>query len=68
MAERVLEIASGGLERRARLNKSGKDERVHLAKLAALIEKGQCPADALVEGLPEDDDARRREILARARI
>ena len=38
------------------------------AKLAALIEKGQCPADALVEGLPTDDEARRREILARARI
>lgn len=68
VAERVLEIASGGLERRARLNKNGKDERVHLAKLAALIEKGQCPADALVEGLPDDDEARRREILARARI
>ena len=68
VAERVLEIASGGLERRARLNKSGKDERVHLAKLAALIEKGQCPADALLAGLPDDDEARRREILERARI
>ena len=68
VAERLLEIASGGLSRRARLNKNGKDERVHLAKLAALIEKGQCPADALVEGLPTDDESRRREILARARI
>ena len=43
------------------------DER-HLAKLAALIEKGHCPADALIAGLPEDATARRREILARARI
>ncbi len=68
VAERVLEIASGGLERRARLNKLGKDERVHLAKLTSLIEKGQSPADALVEGLPEEGEARRREILARARI
>ncbi len=68
VAERLLEIATGGLQRRARLNKNGKDESVHLAKLAALIGKGQCPADALVEGLPDDGEARRREILARARI
>lgn len=68
VAERVLEIASGGLARRARLNKSGKDERVHLDKLAALIEKGQCPADTLIAGLPEDPEARRQEILARTKI
>src|SRR5262249_11434890 len=47
LAERVLSIAEGGLERRARLNRSGKDERVHLARLRALVEKGWSPSDAL---------------------
>lgn len=68
LAQRVVEIASNGLERRARLNKNGKDERVHLAKIAALVEKGWCPADALVEGLGNADADLRREILARTRI
>jgi glutamate--cysteine ligase len=68
LAERVLDIASGGLARRARLNKNGKDERVHLAKISALVEKGWCPADALVDGLGNTDTDLRREILARARI
>jgi glutamate--cysteine ligase len=68
LAERLIDIASGGLERRARLNKSGKDERVHLTKLTALVEKGWSPADALVEGLGNTDADLRPEILARARI
>ncbi|MEO7330000.1 MAG: glutamate-cysteine ligase family protein [Minicystis sp.] len=68
LAEQVLDIALGGLERRARLNKNGRDERVHLAKIVALVEKGQCPADALTDGLRNDDADLRREILARARI
>ncbi len=65
---RLVDIAAGGLARRARLDKNGKDERIHLAKLAALVEKGWCPADALVEGLGNGDADLRREILARARI
>ncbi|MDC0747193.1 glutamate--cysteine ligase [Polyangium mundeleinium] len=66
LAERVLVIAEGGLARRARM-RNGKDERVHLARLGSLVEKGQCPADALVEGLEAGSDLR-REILVRARI
>ncbi|MDI1446218.1 glutamate-cysteine ligase family protein [Polyangium sp. 6x1] len=66
LAERVLVIAEGGLARRARM-RNGKDERVHLTRLGSLVEKGQCPADALVEGLTSDSDLR-REILVRARI
>jgi glutamate--cysteine ligase len=68
LAGRLLEISAGGLSRRARLNKNGKDEGVHLDRLAALVEKGQSPADALVEGLGNSDADLRREILARARI
>jgi glutamate--cysteine ligase len=67
-AQRLVEIASGGLERRARMNKNGKDERVHLARLAALVEKGASPADALVDGLGNADADLRQEILARTRI
>jgi len=68
LAQKLFDIAAGGLERRARRNKNGKDERVHLEKLGALIEKGSCPADALVEGLGNADGDLRTEILARARI
>ena len=67
-AERLVDIAQGGLERRARLNKSGKDERIHLTKLVALVEKGWSPADALVDGLENGDADLRQEILGRARI
>ena len=68
VAERLLDIAAGGLARRARLNRSGKDESVHLSRLASLVEKGFAPADALIEGLSNEDPDLRREILARARI
>jgi glutamate--cysteine ligase len=68
LAEELLAIASGGLERRARLNRNGKDERVHLAKLATLVEKGRSPADELVDGLEGSGADLRREILARARV
>lgn len=68
VAERVLDIALGGLRRRARLNKNGKDEGAHLAKIVALVEKAQCPADALIEGLGGEGVELRREMLARARM
>lgn len=68
LAERLIDIASGGLERRGHLNRNGKDERVHLSRLSALVEKGHSPADALMEGLANGDGDLRREILARARI
>lgn len=68
VAERLLDIAAGGLARRARLSRSGKDESVHLSRLASLVEKGFAPADALIEGLSNEDPDLRREILARARI
>jgi glutamate--cysteine ligase len=69
LAEKVLDIASGGLQRRARLNKSGQDERIHLAKLIALVERAHCPADALADGLDKVPAADlKREILNRTRI
>lgn len=55
-AERLVEIAEGGLERRAYLSPAGRDERVHLARLKELVGKGQTPADALLEGLDAAPD------------
>ncbi len=68
VAEKVLDIALGGLGRRAQLSPRGHTETVHLERLARLIEKGRCPADLLTEGLTNDDKDLRREILARCKI
>jgi glutamate--cysteine ligase len=51
IAERLLEIAEQGLERRAKKDAAGRDERRHLAGLKALVARGLSPSDALVEGL-----------------
>jgi len=60
IAERLLTIAEGGLARRGIVDKaSGKDERVHLARLRKLVERGQCPADAVLEGLDREKDPAR---------
>lgn len=59
VAERVLEIAEGGLERRGIKNSSGKDERVHLTRLKALIADGKSPADQLLEDVAGAPDMRR---------
>jgi glutamate--cysteine ligase len=48
-AERLIDIAGAGLQRRSRLDASGKDERQYLAGLSALLERGLTPADELLE-------------------
>lgn len=68
LAEKVLEIGMAGLERRKQLSPRGHTENVHLERLARLVEVGRCPADVLTEGLTNDDEDLRREILARCRI
>jgi glutamate--cysteine ligase len=52
LAEKVLDIAEGGLERRARKRRDGKDERVHLVRLKQLVAQGLTPADRLLENMP----------------
>lgn len=64
-AEKLIEIAEGGLERRGHLSSSGKDERVHLARLKDLVSKGECPADRLLDGITHYPNMR-AEIIARA--
>lgn len=68
LAQSVVEIAMAGLERRARLNRNGRDERAHLERLADLVAKGKCPADTLLDGLDPASPDLRRELLVRARM
>ncbi len=61
VAERVVAIAVGGLERRglsAALGDpcGGKDESIHLARLRKLVGEGRTPADVLLEGLDRESD------------
>lgn len=63
-AEKLVDIAKRGLERRHYLSASGKDERAHLARLEELVTNGQCPADKLLEGLDGARDLT-AEIIAR---
>src|SRR5262249_22495810 len=67
-AERILTFAQGGLSRRKRLSKEGKDETVHLAALSTLVEHARCPADDLVHELPSNPQALRAEIVRRTQL
>jgi glutamate--cysteine ligase len=61
----VVDIALGGLARRARLDSEGRDERRFLEPLAALVAKGRCPADVTAEGIAVGDDVPVSEIVSR---
>ncbi len=52
-AEKILTIASGGLERRGRKNAQGADERAYLKHLEALVAARKTPADVLLERVGE---------------
>jgi glutamate--cysteine ligase len=67
LAERVLEIAGGGLSRRRRLGPTGKDESVFLEPLVRLVSAGQSPADVLRKGL-QPGDRITPEVVLRAEI
>jgi glutamate--cysteine ligase len=68
LAERLVDLALGGLERRARLDINGKDERRYLEPLRALTVQRKCPADVLVEGLAPGEALGLAEIVARTRL
>jgi glutamate--cysteine ligase len=68
LAEQIYELADAGLARRARLNRAGKDERVVLAPLGRLIERGQCPADLLLDGLSVEKPVAAAELIRRCMI
>jgi glutamate--cysteine ligase len=56
VAQRMVTMAEGGLERRARRNPRGKDERIHLARLRKLVDAAKTPADVLLEGIEKEPD------------
>jgi glutamate--cysteine ligase len=68
LALRVLEIAEGGLARRASRNAQGEDERVHLAPLTSLVQLGKTPADALIAGLDAESRPSVAEIIRRTHL
>jgi glutamate--cysteine ligase len=68
LAERLVDIARGGLVRRARKNAHGADESVYLEPLERLIAAGRCPADSVSEGLKVGDAVAADVIVARTRL
>ena len=68
LAERLVDIALGGLERRALADGEGRDERRYLEPLAELVLHGKCPADALLDGLSPGEILGIPEIIARTRL
>jgi glutamate--cysteine ligase len=67
-AQRVFEIASGGLERRALKDARGKDERRYLEPLQPLLSKAEAPADLLTRGLSADATLTPADAIARCKI
>ncbi|CAN5380365.1 glutamate--cysteine ligase [soil metagenome] len=64
-AEKIIEIAEGGLARRKRTNARGEDERTFLAPLKTLVAARKTPADILLEKVGDDP---RNGLLAAAEL
>ncbi|MGH7271888.1 MAG: glutamate--cysteine ligase, partial [Polyangiaceae bacterium] len=69
VAERLVAIGEGGLQRRARIDPStGSDERAHLVRLRTLVGQARTPADILLEKLRDQDDVTMRTALDRVAL
>ena len=68
IAQALVGIAKGGLARRGRRSQDGHDETVHLAQLEPLVERAQCPADALLADFPADPARFRAEVIRRTKL
>jgi glutamate--cysteine ligase len=68
LAEKLLGIAAGGLERRARRDENGRGERAHLEPLVSLVSRGECPADETARGLTVGAEIDVRELVERTRL
>jgi glutamate--cysteine ligase len=64
LAEKMITISEGGLERRAIQRPDGKDERVHLAGIKALVARGFTPGDELLDAVKPGDGFEKRVIAA----
>jgi len=49
LAPELVAIAAEGLRRQAQRNRAGDDESIYLERLAALVKRGRCPADEVIE-------------------
>jgi len=67
VAERVVDIARGGLVRRAIKDAAGKDESVHLDAISRLVARAECPAAELRARVAGASDLR-AAILEHARV
>jgi glutamate--cysteine ligase len=56
VAERMVALADGALERRQHLDGRGRDERLHLVRLRKLVGESRTPADVLLEGMDREKD------------
>jgi glutamate--cysteine ligase len=63
-AERVVSIASAGLERIGDKNAAGQDERVYLTALTDLVSAGKTPASKLLETIAGAADPKRALVAA----
>jgi glutamate--cysteine ligase len=68
MAERLLDIALGGLERRGQRDAAGRDERRYLEPLAELTRQAKCPADLVLQGLRPGQELDVSEIVRRTAL
>lgn len=57
-ADEVVAIAHSGLTHISHLNSDGKDETIHLTALHELVGQGRCPADVLLDRVPEGEGFR----------
>lgn len=60
VASKVLDIAKGGLARRARKDAKGRDEWVYLESLASLVSRGLTPADELAAEIGTGEGAKQK--------
>jgi glutamate--cysteine ligase len=68
VAERVVDIALSGLERRARFDGEQQDERRYLRPLAELVATGRCPADVTADGLEVGEEVAVQELIRRTAL
>lgn len=66
-AEKLIDIARGGLERRAFLDEHGRSEAIHLEPLAKLIARGITPAEDVLSRIDHDKPLV-PQILEKARL
>lgn len=60
VAEKVVDIARGGLQRRARKDARGRDESIYLEPLVALVARGKTPAEDLLEKIGTGEGAKKK--------